>query len=119
MILELECDKTRKGAAHKCLAEKVIGWSIEMWFITTEAVLNVRILDEIMDAEEIVTAYDNNAKCMNRCGLSSASCVIRQYLTRKPLDGLSVHEPAEAYFRCLEKKDTSRGVVKTGLRTKG
>lgn len=56
MILELKRDKERKGAAYKSLAEEVLGAGVEVRALTQSVTLKVMNLDEITNAEELVTA---------------------------------------------------------------
>lgn len=55
MFLGLKHDKTHKGVTYNCLAEQVHGKSVDMRALTTEAILNAKILDEIMNADDFVS----------------------------------------------------------------
>lgn len=56
MIIELKCDKERKGAACEILAEEVLGEGVEVRSLTAEATLKVKNLDEVTEVEELVKA---------------------------------------------------------------
>lgn len=56
MILELERDKERKGAADESLKEKVLGEGVDVRALTQETTLKVKNLDEFTKVKELVMA---------------------------------------------------------------
>lgn len=55
IMLELKRDKTRKGAAYRCLTEMLLSKSVEIRTLTAEATSRLKNLDDITDAEKLVT----------------------------------------------------------------
>lgn len=124
MILELRRGSDAKGPAYKKLAEEVLGEGVTVRALTSEVTLQCKNLDEITEAGDVVDALRNqckievDAKAVRlRNGLPGTQIATARLPVAEAnkamkvgklkvgwsVCSLSIYQPPEACFRCLER----------------